>query len=231
VEESGARVLLDCGSGVLSNLRKHIEFQDLSAIIISHIHADHCFDLLSLRTALRMDMRRPLQTPLPVFLPPGATPGLIAIATATGHAEDFFSGAFDIQEYSPDKPLNLNGMQFTFAPTKHRIPTFGVRIEGDGVLAYSADSGVCDELPRLARRAGLFLCEATFQRETNFPNRPHLKASEAGEIASTAGVGKLLLTHIWHQLDPRRSVTEASAAYKGSIEPAEEGATYIVEPA
>jgi ribonuclease BN (tRNA processing enzyme) len=230
VEANGTRVLLDCGSGVLSNLRKHLEFQDIDAVVISHIHADHCFDLLALRTALRMDMRRPIQQPMPVYLPPGATPGLMAIATATGHAADFFSGAFDIREYSPEEPLNLDGMRFSFTPTKHRIPTYGARIESDGVLAYSADSGVCPELQQLAAGADVFLCESTFQRETNFPNRPHLKATEAGEIAQAAGVGRLLLTHIWHQLDPHRSVVEASSAFTGPIEPAREGATYSINP-
>jgi ribonuclease BN (tRNA processing enzyme) len=231
LETANARILLDCGSGVLSNLRKHYDFQDIDAVVISHIHADHCFDLLSLRTALRMDMRRPLERPIPVYLPPGATPGLVSVATATGHAPDFFAGALDLREYDPEATLEIGGARFSFAPTKHRIPTYGVRIDSGGVLVYSADSGVCPELQQLATAADLFLCEATFQRETNFPNRPHLKAAETGEIAQAAGVRSLLLTHIWHQLDPRRSVAEASLAYPGPIEAAWEGATYAVDAA
>ena len=46
---------------------------------------------------------------------------------------------------------------------KHPVETYGVRLEhGDAVLAYSADTAVCDSLVRLAQGADLFLCEASY---------------------------------------------------------------------
>ncbi len=228
LEQSGARILLDCGSGVLSNLQKHISYRAVDAILISHVHADHCFDLLAYRTALRLDMFHTPESLVPLYLPPGGQRALMDVVTAVGHEENFFDKAFDLAEYDPHRPLKLNGLTVHFNQMKHRVPTYGMRIEGTAILAYSADSGVCPELVELATDADVFLCEATFQRETNFPNRPHLKAVETGEAAHKAGAKKLLLTHIWHQLRPERSVEEARAAYKGPIEAAREGATYPV---
>ncbi len=230
LQHDKSNILLDCGSGVLSNLQKHLEYWRVDAIVISHMHADHCFDLLAYRTALRLDMFHPLSARMPLYLPPGGRQTLAAVAAAMGHAEGYFDEAFDIAEYAETdgQPLQLAGLRLTFRPTKHRILTYGVRIEGEATLTYSADSGVSPELADLAKDADLFLCEATFQRETNFPNRPHLKATEAGEIAQQAGAKRLLLTHIWHQLDPRRSIEEAGTSYKGAIEAAQEGQTYGV---
>lgn len=228
LEQGDTHILLDCGSGVLSNLQKHLDYHCVEAIVVSHMHADHCFDLLAYRTALKLDMYRPLAFRPRLYLPPRGAETLANLAALMGHAASYFEDAFEVQEYDPEKSLRLGNLRLVFAPTVHRIPTFGVRIEGAAVLAYSADSGVCPALNELARRADLFLCEATFQGETNFPNRPHLKASEAGEIAQQAGVKRLLLTHIWHQLDPLRSLAEAGTAYEGPVEAVQEGKTYSV---
>ena len=47
LEHEGFAVLIDCGNGVLSRLQEFIEPSKLKAIIISHLHSDHCSDLLS----------------------------------------------------------------------------------------------------------------------------------------------------------------------------------------
>lgn len=228
LEQDGTHILLDCGSGVFSNLQKHLDYHCVEAVVISHMHADHSFDLPAYRTALELDMFHPLTRRPRLYLPPGGTKVLMDLAGLIGHRETYFDGAFEISEYDPQLPLNVANLRLTFAPTKHRILTFGVRIEGAATLAYSADSGVCAALNDLAYQADLFLCEATFQRETNFPNRPHLKATEAGEIARQAGVKRMLLTHIWHQLDPLRSVAEVGTVYDGPVAAAQDGKTYVI---
>ena len=35
------KVLIDCGSGVFSNLQLHVPLNGLDAILITHLHADH----------------------------------------------------------------------------------------------------------------------------------------------------------------------------------------------
>ena len=41
-----ANVLLDMGSGALANLREVMDYPDLDALVISHMHADHFLDLI-----------------------------------------------------------------------------------------------------------------------------------------------------------------------------------------
>ncbi len=46
VEEAGTFLLLDCGNGVFSKLRRHRDYVAVDVIVISHLHADHFLDLV-----------------------------------------------------------------------------------------------------------------------------------------------------------------------------------------
>ena len=79
----------------------------------------------------------------------------------------------------------------------HPVETYGVRLEHDGrVLCYSSDTAPCDALLRLAQDADVFLCEASYLDGVENPPDLHLTGREAGEAATKAGVGRLLLTHL-----------------------------------
>src|SRR5947208_5882379 len=84
VEDSGTRLLLDCGNGVFSKLRQHVDYTKLDAVLISHLHADHILDLVPYAYALTY---APCQQPVPVGGYPGtdnpARPRLIAPSGAT----------------------------------------------------------------------------------------------------------------------------------------------------
>ena len=48
-----SRVLLDCGPGVATALSSHGSAGSLDAIVISHLHPDHCVDLCGLYVTRR----------------------------------------------------------------------------------------------------------------------------------------------------------------------------------
>ncbi len=73
IEQDGAAVLIDCGSGVFSRLQQHVAPASLTAVIVSHMHADHTLDLIQFRYYLFF---RALQgckdAPVPLLLPVSA---------------------------------------------------------------------------------------------------------------------------------------------------------------
>ena len=100
----------------------------------------------------------------------------------------------------------------------HPVETFGFRLEHDGrAIAYSADTGATDELVGLAAGADVLLCEASFTEVPGLPANLHLTAREAGEHASRAGVGALVLTHLvpWNDRDATRA--EAASSFTGPM--------------
>ena len=69
VESARSRVLLDCGSGIASELRAH-DPGPLTDIVISHFHADHWFDLVPLHYVFRYGIWKDRPRPA-LHLPPG----------------------------------------------------------------------------------------------------------------------------------------------------------------
>ncbi len=93
----------------------------------------------------------------------------------------------------------------------HPVETFGFRIEHAGqVLAYSADTGPCGELVRLASGADVLLSEASFIDGPDLPPDLHLTARQAAEHAVRADVGELVLTHLVAWNDPAVSREQAA---------------------
>jgi ribonuclease BN (tRNA processing enzyme) len=58
LEEDGTFILLDCGNGVFGKLREHIDYVDVDAVVISHLHADHFLDLVPYSYALTYAPRK-----------------------------------------------------------------------------------------------------------------------------------------------------------------------------
>ena len=63
------RVLLDLGSGALGPLQRHLPLADLDAVLLSHLHPDHCADLCGLYVALRYNPAGRPERRLPVYGP------------------------------------------------------------------------------------------------------------------------------------------------------------------
>ena len=83
-------------------------------------------------------------------------------------------------------------------------------------------------LPKLARDADLFLCEASWPSVPTPPQGIHLTGREAGEHAAAAGVRKLLLTHLMPFHDPNAMLAEAKETFDGDLELAHVGAIHEI---
>src|SRR5206468_9124161 len=123
-------------------LRRHTSLDRLSAIWISHLHADHCADLLTAYYGLRY-AEIELAEPIPLFGPPGIAERLAGFLT-NGPSRSPVEEAFAVHELSDGHRAALGPMTFTAAAVEHGMPAFGVRIEaGAASLAYSGDSAPC----------------------------------------------------------------------------------------
>lgn len=221
---SGACALaIDFGTGVFARLREQIEPTRLDALVISHMHADHFFDIVPLRYALRYEMQR--HEPLPIYLPPGGIDVVQTIGSPLKETADFYDGVFELREYSIDRPLELAGCTVHFAPTVHYVPAYAMRVETSGVvLGYSADTAPCQAVADLVRDADLFLCEAALgSHGKENGDRGHLNAMEAGELAQRARAKHLVLTHYSAKAHPHALRDAAAQTYSGEISVADDG--------
>ncbi|MGP4016911.1 MBL fold metallo-hydrolase [Saccharopolyspora sp. 5N708] len=205
-------LLLDCGPGVATALSGLCAFDALDAVLITHVHLDHCYDLLPIGKALlSAGLRYPvdgeppqddvrLARRIPLYVPAGARALLTQLAAlfpvATVPALDrAFDLAFDVHEYDPGQPFAVGAAQVEPELLAHAAPNCGFRItSADGTLVYTGDTGRTDALRRLARDADLLLAECTLAAPDSGPHG-HLCAEDAAEVAHRAGAGQLVLTH------------------------------------
>jgi ribonuclease BN (tRNA processing enzyme) len=215
VRHDGFNVWIDAGTGTMANLQRHINLDEVHAVAVSHRHFDHFLDLYPFWLSRWWGDDKP--APVPLFAPPG-------MFEHARQIEPKLVDAFQLQEVEPGSAFEIGPFRVKTAPMNHPVPTLGMRIEADGTtLAYSADTGPASELVDLSREAEVLLCEATWLQRRPEWSPVHLTATEAGQHAARAGVGRLVLTHIWPATDRQESESRARDAFGGPVIVAEEG--------
>jgi ribonuclease BN (tRNA processing enzyme) len=241
LEDGGTAMLVDCGNGVFGKLREHIDYVDVDAVVISHLHADHFLDLVPYSYALTY---APRQQPVPVdgwpgtdnparpdlHAPPGARDTFRRVVGAWGN-DDLIENAFHLREYDASSELEIGPLRVRFQPVPHFTETFAMRLSsrnGSGQIVYGADCSPTDALTDFAGDADLMLVESTLPRPERTGKRGHLTPGEAGVQARAAGAKRLLLVHISDELDSDWARAEAERSFGGPVEVAREGAVYEV---
>jgi len=225
VEHDGYRLILDLGAGALGSLQRHVDLRSIDAVYISHLHADHCIDLVAYFYARRFHPDGALPI-LPVYGPPG-TAHRIGSAFEEPPVDGFHE-VYDFREVRSGV-FTLGPFTVTNGRVNHPVECHALRVEADGkVLTYSGDTAACEEIVELARDADLFLCEASWPSVPTPPPGIHLTGREAGDHAARAGAKRLVLTHIMPFHDPQAMLAEAKETYDGELDMAHAGTTYDV---
>ena len=241
IEEDGVALLMDCGNGVFSKLRRFRDYCDIDAVVVSHLHADHFLDLVPFSYALTYS---PRQQPVPVerwpgtdsparpvlHAPAGAADTFRRVVGAWGN-DDLIDNAFDLREYDVADTIDVGTMRLRFHHVPHYTETHAIDIastNGSGRLTFGADCSPTEELTEFAAGTDLLLIEATLPRPERTGIRGHLTAGEAGEHGRKAGARRLVITHISDELDESWARDEASKTFGGPVEVAREGAVYTV---
>lgn len=216
VESDGAAVLLDCGPGVVGKLVAHRPVSTLSAVVLSHTHLDHLYDLPILFLKRTMEhWMSPQQggdgeaptTELHVYLPPGGVAEIerilvgFGIGQGDGGGMDLLGGVA-LEEYDPQAALTVGDLSITFVgPTRHAPgDCYAMRVtDATGtLLAYSGDTSPDPMVAQMAQDTDCFLCEATLVDTDDLPGQDerHMTARAAGSYAMQGHSRFLLLTHL-----------------------------------
>jgi ribonuclease BN (tRNA processing enzyme) len=198
---------MDCGNGTLANLQQHIHPEELTGVVITHAHPDHCVDIYGLHVLNKYGLDRDC---LPVFAPEGVAKTLEVLVGD-------WTDTFDWQLVGDGDRATIGDAQLQFSRTDHPLPTMAVNLAiGDKRLVYTADTGPGWSVEAFAPGADLVLSEATYQHD-DIRAPIHLSARQAGEAARAAKARRLMLTHLWPTLDPVASVAEGSEAFGTAV--------------
>jgi ribonuclease BN (tRNA processing enzyme) len=219
------RLLLDLGSGALGPLQTYVGLDTVDAVLLSHLHADHCLDLCGFYVVRKYTPDGPLPR-LPVYGPEGTAERM---ARAYDLPEPVGMNAeFEFRPY-PEQAFELGPFEVRAVEVDHPVAAYALRVTAGGrTLAYSGDTGPCDALVETAKGADLLLAEASFLEADENPPGLHLTGAEAARAAADAGVAQLVLTHVppWHR--KQQVYDEAVPHFERAMSLAVPGATYDI---
>ena len=219
VEHEDSALLFDMGQGSFAELWRYRRPDEIDAVFISHMHADHNVDLIPLRHWVRFENG-------------GRGPALFAPPELRGrfadfHADPGFMGDF-AGEPLDERSFRVGALEIRAGRVTHIQNSFGFRVsvaatEGPG-LVYSGDCGRADDLLPLVRAADTLLCEAAWGAgRVDAPI--HLTAEQAASVAARSGAGRLVLTHVLDSRNGEDALRAGAAAYSGDMDIAHPGLT------
>lgn len=222
LEADGFRLVVDLGSGALGALQRYTGLDQVDAVALSHLHADHFIDMCSFWVARTYWHGDPLPR-IPVYGPADT-----AQRIARANDDPDITETFDVVTLTPGR-RQIGPFTVTAGHVAHPVEAFAFRFEHAGrVLAYSGDTGESPVLIELAKSADVLLCEAGFPDLPDLPPGLHLSGRQAGQHASAAGAHHLVLTHVPPDNDPALSLAAAQSTFQGPISLAVPGR--VLEP-
>ena len=230
VETGDVRLLLDCGPGALHHMaRFDVPWSRLTHVALTHFHNDHVGDLPILFFSLKHGLAEPRREPLTVIGPPGTDELLGQMAEAFGShlREPGFPVA--VREIDGGGALELDATTTLRAhATPHTDASVAFRIEGDdGTLGYTGDTGPSDELGDFMRGVDTLVLECSLPDEIAIPS--HLSPASAARLAQRAMPRRLVLTHVYPQLDRAQLPRLLRAqGWGGDVSVAHDGFRFLV---
>ncbi len=215
LEKNGFVLIIDMGSGALSNIQSFVPMDKIDAVLLSHYHHDHVADIGVLQYGWLVDMYvTGRKNVLPIY---GHTLDQQSFAQLTSERTEGI-------RYKPNEILTIGPFEVQFMRTKHPVPCFAMRItDGDKTIVYTADSAYTDAFIPFAKDANLLIADCNLYADQDGAAAGHMTSEECGMIAQKAHVHELMLSHLPQFGDHKNLLSEAAKVYKGEIHLAKKG--------
>ena len=201
-----SRIGLDLGSGCLARLTALTPPEELTALLLSHWHYDHCADVLPLIYRLEACATQPLHIYAPVDESSLVRKAVQGCAKIVLH--DIENSEFGIR----NSEFQVGDLQIKVYPARHPVPAVMYRIEQGGkAFCYTGDTNTVEGLADFAKEADFLLADGLFTDSVWAEGKPHLSASLAAQLAKDAEVRRFVITHLNPTIDPETLLRQARA--------------------
>ncbi|MFH1426503.1 MAG: MBL fold metallo-hydrolase [Candidatus Kerfeldbacteria bacterium] len=215
VQTETTAIQLDMGRGNLMNMaRAGIDWKTLQAVYITHVHPDHISDIMQYLQAYTLLYETgEVTTDLQIFGPRDFKAFfdhlrrvIITHWTKIPQVTDLI-----------DETVAVGDMSVTAFPMTHTVEANGYRVEAGGqVLAYTGDTGMNENLVKLAHNADVLITECA--NTNHIIVEGHLSPKQIAQVATDANVKKVVLTHYPPKEEERQKRAEqVRQAFDGEV--------------
>jgi ribonuclease BN (tRNA processing enzyme) len=213
-------LLFDSGPGTMRRLLEAgTTIFDLDYLCYSHFHPDHSAELVPLIFATKYPDGDRRQRPLTIAAGRGLTDFFAGLQAVYGSWIELAPGLLKFLEFdnTAKDSKKFSGFSIETAPVKHNPESVAYRIaSADGsAVVYSGDTDFSENLIELAKDADLLICESAMPDSLQV--KGHLTPSMAGDIATRAGVRKLMLTHFYPDCETVDITRQCRKTYSGPL--------------
>ena len=197
VDGPGVRFAIDFGASSLIALSQQgIPPNTLDAILLTHLHGDHCGGVPFLLIDAMLGAKR--ERPLIVAGPVGTQAHLATLREALFPGSVVMTPKFrlDYRELTVGAPNRVLDLVVTPRRARHTAQTnpTALRVNvGDRVIAYTGDTEWTDEVARVAEGADLLIAECYAYAK---PIKWHLNYPAIAEHVRGCGAKRVILTHM-----------------------------------
>ena len=226
VEAGDARVLVDCGSGVVHRLAElGLDWWGITHVALTHFHVDHIADLPTLIFAWRHARIPGRSAPLEILGPPGTRALVERMAAAFGAWLSAPGFPLEVREVEPGGSAELaGGATLGAVKVPHTPESVAYSIE-DGArrLVYTGDTGWDEQLGAWAAGCDVLVCECSLPEAMAVPI--HLTPQQCGALAALARPKHLVLTHLYPPVEQVDVVAIVRERFDGAVTVAHDGWT------
>ena len=218
VDGPRSRFAIDFGaSSLIALAQQGIEHNSLDAIVLTHLHGDHCGGVPFLLIDAMLGAKR--TRPLTIAGPRDLRRRMDAIREALFPGSHVMTPTFPLTwlEMEPGRPHAILDLVVTPQPARHTQETnpTALRVEvGGKVVAYTGDTEWTEDVARVARGADLFIAECYYYDK---PIKWHLNYPTVAAQRDAFGARRVILTHMSREMLAHADTVPEECAHDGLV--------------
>ena len=218
VDGPHSRFAVDFGASSLIALRQQgIDHNTIDAVLLTHLHADHCGGVPFLLMDAMLSARR--DRPLTIAGPRDVRARMEQLAEALFPGMHVMTPKFPLEyiELTVARPNRVLDLVVTPQAAQHTAETnpLALRVQvGDRVIAYTGDGEWTEDLGKIGHDADLLIAECYYYEK---PIRWHLNYPALVEHKKHFRAKRLILTHMSREMLAHAGDIPEECAHDGMV--------------